>query len=449
MRGLSRLSPLTLLAAALAGSAVAKTAPDEAPQDNVPKLSKENHCITCHSEAEIWEGERRRYYITEKDLAKDVHWQKGLRCYDCHGGDPTAKDFASAHSSDAEFHAIKSPVDIPMFCGRCHSDIEYMRRFQPSPRTDQLSEYWTSGHGKRLKATGDPQVAVCTSCHGGKHQIHAVRDLDSPVYPTRVSKTCATCHADPKIMAGRQYHGRPLGHHQYREWQQSVHAMALLEKGDLSAASCNRCHGNHGAVPPEASSVANACGSCHTKVAKLFDGTRMKHRFEEAVLPGCATCHGNHLIRTPSDDMLGMGENAVCVKCHVQGQYGATLAGADVARALRAGLEELSQLIDEAESKIAEAERLGMEISGPRYDLRAAFNARVNARTLIHSFAPEPVNKTLAEGITAAKDVKHRADAALHEYTARRIWLAVSLVPIAVAVIVLVIYVRRLPIPTA
>ena len=92
-------------------------------------------------------------------------------------------------------------------------------------------------------------------------------------------------------MAGYQYHGRPLGHSQYEDWRQSVHANALLKKGDLSAATCNNCHGNHGAVPPAVGSVANACGTCHGKIAGLFADTRMKHRFVEENLPGCATCH--------------------------------------------------------------------------------------------------------------------------------------------------------------
>jgi hypothetical protein len=323
-----------------------------------------------------------------------------------------------------------------------------MRRYQPSPRTDQESEYWTSGHGKRLKATDDPQVAVCTSCHGGKHRLAPVHDLESPVYPTHIAKTCATCHSDPKIMAGRQYHGRPLGHNQYDEWRQSVHGKALLEKGDLSAPTCNRCHGNHGAVPPEVESVANVCGTCHGKVGALFTNAQMKHRFQEVGLPGCATCHGSHLIRHPSDEMLGMGKQAVCAKCHAHGQYGATLAGAEVARNLRSGLDQLSRSIAEAQDKIAEAERVGMEVSGPRFDLHKAIDARVNARTLIHSFAPGPVEKALAEGNQTATEVKERAEAALHEHQARRIWLAASLVPIALMVVLLLVYIRRLPIPT-
>jgi predicted CXXCH cytochrome family protein len=429
--GLRVLAASMLLAVMLPRAVVA------AQQPKAP----ENTCIFCHGELI---DPQDRFHVSEKDLANDVHWQKGLRCHDCHGGDPTVTNRSIVH---AKLHPIKSHQDIPGFCGRCHSDIEYMRRYQPSPRTDQESEYWTSGHGKKLKATGDPQVAVCTSCHGGKHNLAPVHDLESPVYPTRIAKTCATCHSDPKIMEGRQYHGHPLGHNQYDEWRQSVHGKALLEKGDLSAPTCNRCHGNHGAVPPEVDSVANVCGTCHGKVGTLFRNTQMKHRFQEAGLPGCATCHGAHLIRTPSDEMLGMGDKAVCVKCHAQGKYGATLAGAEVARNLRSGLDELSELIAEAQAKITEAERIGMEVRGPRFDLHKAIDARVNARTLVHSFSPGPVEKALAEGKETASKVKERAEEALYEHQARRIWLATSLVPIAFVIVLLLLYIRKLPIP--
>ena len=182
--------------------------------------AEESFCIQCHSNGDVWDKDQQRYFVTEKDLAGDIHWQKGLRCQDCHGGDPTNSDVAAAHSQDAGFKAVKSPADVPAFCGNCHANIEYMRRYRPSPRTDQLAEYWTSGHGKALKATGDPKVATCISCHDkphgsgqdqGKHGIRAVDDLESPVYRTHVAKTCAKCHADEKVMAGYQYHGQPLG----------------------------------------------------------------------------------------------------------------------------------------------------------------------------------------------------------------------------------------------
>ena len=463
-----RFLPLMFLAAFLPGMNDVSGQPGEkappppaapAPlaKDKGPLVIKENSCLKCHSNAKflsfVVEEKWQRYHITDKDLAKDIHWQRGLRCFDCHGGDPTSDNKLYAHAGR---RLIESPKDIPGFCGHCHSDIEFMRKYQPSPRTDQVAEYWTSGHGKQLKKTGDTQVAVCTSCHGGKHNLSKVHDLESPVYVTNVAKTCAKCHSDPKIMEGRQYHGRPLGTHQYDEWKESVHGKKL-EKGDLSAPTCVRCHGNHGAAPPQIDSVANACGSCHGKVAKLFENTRMKHGFEKEGLPGCATCHmkdahlkGTHLILHPTDKMLGMGEDTFCVKCHTEGKagkFGATLAGAEVARKLRDGLNQLDDSIKEADAKVKEAEFLGMEVSQPRFDLHKASNAQVNARTLIHTFSPVEVQKALDEGTKIASEVKEKAEAALQAYTGRRIWLAVSLVPIALVVVLLLLFIRRLPVP--
>ena len=57
---------------------------------------------------------------------------------------------------------------------------------------------------------------------------------------------------------------------QLARWQQSVHARALVERGDLSAPTCNDCHGNHGAMPPGVESVTFVCGQCHGREASLF-----------------------------------------------------------------------------------------------------------------------------------------------------------------------------------
>jgi len=32
-------------------------------------------------------------------------------------------------------------------CGSCHADVNYMTRFNPSLRTDQLAQYHISVHG--------------------------------------------------------------------------------------------------------------------------------------------------------------------------------------------------------------------------------------------------------------------------------------------------------------
>jgi predicted CXXCH cytochrome family protein len=424
--------------------------------DESPSTLPEGYsCNVCHTkEGELWsEG---RPITEEKDLLGDIHWQKGLRCHDCHGGSPILEEFKN-HRNDPSFRTLRSPADVPAFCGHCHSNISYMREYAPSARTDQEAEYWTSGHGQHLKASSqgeidkvDRAVATCVDCHGG-HGILAVNDPRCGVYPTRVAQTCARCHSDEKRMAGRTYRDRPLGHDQYAQWRQSVHGQALMEQGELSAPACNDCHGNHGAMPPGVNSVAHACGTCHGKISKLFAETSMKHKFEQVGLPGCATCHGNHLIGHPSDEMLGMESGAVCSKCHNADnpQYGATVAGAKTAATIRSQLDKLRQEIDEAESKIQEAERLGMEVRGPRFDLRQAFDALTNARTQVHSFRPGPAEAALDQGLEVTASVRLRADEALREHTYRRVWLATALLPILLVVCLLLVYIRKLGRPPA
>jgi len=455
--------PLLLLAVSFGIAAPPSRAADDA-SSSASVLPEDYSCNLCHSKAgDLWNDETP--VVEETKLAGDIHWQRGLRCHDCHGGSPTMDEFQN-HREDPTFRNVLSRSQIPAFCGHCHSNFEYMRRYTPSARTDQEAEYWTSGHGRHLKASiqkADPQeapgsdetteadkadkaVATCVDCHG-HHGILAVKDVSSPVYPTRIAETCARCHSDEKLMAGRTYNGRPVGHDQYTHWRQSVHGRALMDKGDLGAPACNDCHGNHGAMPPGVDSVANACGTCHGKIAKLFADTRMRHKFEEAGLPGCATCHGSHQTTNPTDEMLGMETGAICATCHnpENPQHGATLAGAEAARRMRDNLEQLKREIVLAEERIKAAEQLGMEVRGPRFDLREAVDALTNARTLIHSFKVEPLEEALAEGLKVTESVTASADNALQEHTRRRIWLAASLVPILLVVGLLLLYIRTLP----
>ena len=224
-------------------------------------------------------------------------------------------------------------------------------------------------------------------------------------------------------MAGRLYQGKPLPCDEYAKWSKSVHGMALLEKGDFSAPTCNNCHGNHGAAPPQMDSVANACGACHGKIAKLFADTKMRHKFETEGLPGCATCHSNHEIRQPSDDFLGMQSGAFCARCHEEGKekHGATLEGREAAKTIHADLEHLKDGIQKADETLAKAEQKGMEVSEPKFNLQKASDALTNARTQIHSFKVKVVEKALADGEKVVKEVQGKADHALEEYQYRRV----------------------------
>ena len=163
--------------------------------------------------------------MTEAQFSQDIHAQKGLTCASCHGGDPSKADM-DAMNEAAGFRGKIQRNQIPEFCGHCHSDGAFMREYNPSLRTDQLAQYRTSVHGKRL-LQGDTKVAVCIDCHG-VHDLRAAGDSRSKISPLNVAQTCSRCHSDANYMRG---YGIPTD--QYAKYKSSVHYEAMTVRGDL------------------------------------------------------------------------------------------------------------------------------------------------------------------------------------------------------------------------
>ena len=230
---------------------------------NLGHAQTKNSCLDCHSVLPDVLG------VSQDRFSQDIHSQKGLSCVSCHGGDPTSDDPEKAMSLKAGWKGKIDRQHIPQLCASCHSDPAYMRRFNPSLRTDQLSQYKTSVHGIRL-AAGDTKVAVCTDCHS-VHDLRAPNDPRSTVNPVNVANTCARCHADAAHMSGYK-----IPTNQFAEYTKIVHHDALAIRGDLSAPTCTSCHGNHGATPPGVASVANVCSTCHMFQAQLFESSPHK-----------------------------------------------------------------------------------------------------------------------------------------------------------------------------
>lgn len=282
-----------LLAAAVASSPISA----EARAGAAGEAAAASSCVSCHGGLEAEAAEP--VHLWEKD----VHRLAGLGCEACHGGDPSpalAENGEAAMDPAKGFRPAPGRLEIADSCARCHSDAAYMKQFNPQLRVDQLAEYRTSVHGKK-NAAGDPVPATCTDCHHA-HGIRPVTSPDAPVYPQNVPKTCARCHADPKVMAP---YGIPTN--QYQDFLRSVHAAALLERGDTAAPACNDCHGNHGAVPPGVRSVAHVCGQCHGREATLFAASFKKPLFEELGVGECTVCHGNHRVLHPTPELFHGG----------------------------------------------------------------------------------------------------------------------------------------------
>jgi len=312
-----------------------------------------------------------------------------------------------------------------------------MRTFAPKQRVDQATEYAASVHGKRL-ATGDAKVATCASCHGA-HGVRLVNDARSPVFPTNVANTCAACHADAKRMAGyKKDDGADLPTNQFAEYQKSVHYAALTKGNDLSAPTCNDCHGNHGAAPPGVGSIANVCGTCHAVFAEKFALSVHQPIFDK----GCVECHSNHAVLKPSDEMLSAGAHGVCQPCH-NGED-KTDKGAAAAAEMRSDIDQLKRGIDQTGTLLARLKNAGIEVSDQQLSLREAGTKLTLARTEMHGFVPERVTPILGDGMKIVAAADRAGQSGVAELRYRRRGLAVSLAAILVFVVALGLKVRQI-----
>ena len=366
-------------------------------------LPTSEDCRTCHIRQS---DERLSGPAVSYD--EDVHAVTGFGCLACHGSG--GRDQLTPRMG---FLSAPARDEVVPLCTRCHSDAAFMRQFNPSLRVDQESEFWSSVHGQRLQR-GDTMVATCIDCHPA-HNIRPPTDPQSSVHPTHVVETCGRCHADAAHMAG---YGIPTD--QVEKYRTSIHAQKI-EEGDLSAPVCNDCHGNHGAAPPGIASVRNVCGQCHTVMADLFDQSQHEEVFDEADMPGCATCHGQHDIQETKDEDLETRAIQNCTQCHSPSdEAGRTFP------LIRELLDSLDQAVEESRAVLEDAHNKGMEVSQALFELEDVRNAQTKSRGAIHAFTLAQVEKEAAAGFSIVQQAEERGEAALEEHTFRRQGLGVS-----------------------
>lgn len=391
-------------------------------------LAQENNCLTCHQDFEDEDSGPSHL------IARDIHIQKGLGCADCHGGDPSLDDMDEVRES-RDWRGVPTHLEVPDFCARCHSDANYMHEHNPSMPTDQLIKYKTSIHGQLLFGNKDAMVANCISCHG-THQISDARTPHSNTHPLNLPQTCANCHADTAHMAGYN-----IPTDQFENYSASVHGKALFERGDLGAPVCNDCHGNHGAAPPGLTSVSHVCGSCHAIEAELFDASPHRAAFEENDFPMCETCHSNHLIEKPFDQMVGTKEPALCVNCHEDGDGTKGLA---IAAAMSLAVEKLANAHAEARIALDEAIAKGMMTTDEEFRFKEVHQTLIATRTQIHAFALDTILMMADEGYDKAMEVRANSATLIDEYFFRRKGLGLATLFITLVVVALWAYIRRL-----
>lgn len=195
-------------------------------------------CLHCHDKAQTIAISKYRESV--HGMAVSHGKTKAAECADCHGS------HTIDHSQKLTAKVFR--LNIPQTCGQCHKE----ERAQY-----EASVHWT------LAAKGFKEPPVCTDCHG-EHTIRSSQDSLSPTYAGNVTTTCAACHASEKITAKFGMESDRV-----KSFRASFHGLSN-ELGDLRAANCASCHGNHMVLPSSDSrstvypaSLAKTCGNCH------------------------------------------------------------------------------------------------------------------------------------------------------------------------------------------
>jgi len=330
----------------------------------------EQSCAVCHGE----EG---------RTEVPGAHAAAGIGCVACHGGVAGPLTADEAHATGVRVpRGSRATVEL---CGGCHADAERMRGFRL--RTDQLLLYETSGHGKRLAAEDDPNVATCVSCHGA-HGVLPASDPRSPVHALRQLQTCGRCHADAELM---QRYELPADVPEL--YRGSVHGHALLERGALSSPACTTCHGSHGATPPGVDEVGRTCGRCHTPAREHFERGPHLAPARDGTIEECVSCHGSHAVAPATEALFVGSEAGHCGSCHQR-----DARALEVASNLHAQLTGLDGEVRSAENALSEAARSGLFVERESDRLAQARALRGRAVPLVHALSPQALSDRLEPG---------------------------------------------------
>lgn len=321
---------------------VASTPSSATAQDPSPSVSIDPSygCTVCHAD-------KRRAFI------QGVHSERGIRCEDCHGGDPTAVDLPEAHVGG--YIGTPDKVETVEVCSSCHADPDQMRQY--GLPADELAEFRTSRHGQLLLGEGNADAPTCTSCHDA-HTIRTPDDAQSEVYPPNIAGTCAGCHSDASLM---DKYGLPTD--QEEKHRASAHGVALYQDRNFASPSCIGCHGSHAAMPPRVTEISNVCGQCHVLVRRAFFAGPHGEPARRGELPGCTACHTNHgTERVPSDFIA-----ASCTECHSPDSQAATV-GLEIQEQVLGAERDLLA----AEEALEELQRGGRDVSDLRFRYQTA-----------------------------------------------------------------------------
>jgi len=284
-----------------------------------PIQETEKYCLSCHGDPNLSltlpSGEVLSLYIDKDGLDHSVHSTVGIECEACHNnitGYPhpeikyqNARELSRAyyqtcekcHSSNYEktldsMHAQAAKagnLNAPI-CTDCHGAHDVRPPDQPRSLISEtcrqchaeiVDTYRQSVHGAALMAEENPDVPVCTDCHG----VHNIQDPRTAQFRVDEPELCAGCHANEELMS--KYGLSADVYSLYKLSWHGVDVSVYKAKWPTiwhDSAVCSDCHGIHdirATNDPQSKVNPNnllaTCQQCHPTAGPNWTGAWTGH----------------------------------------------------------------------------------------------------------------------------------------------------------------------------
>ena len=236
-------------------------------------------CVSCHTNIsgyphpKVTAGDRRSFQMERYTQCQTCHPEQYKGTLDSNharalaGGNRNAAICTDCHGSHNVSDANSPRQKVSQACQKCHSTIS--------------DQYAHSVHGKALADTSNPDVPVCTDCHGA----HRQEDPTTTAFRLKSPELCAKCHANEALM--RKY---GLSTDVFNSYVADFHGttVELFAKQSpdqpSNKAVCVDCHGVHDIASVKGSSPeavkANllvTCQKCHPDATTAFPDSWVGH----------------------------------------------------------------------------------------------------------------------------------------------------------------------------
>ncbi|OGO09423.1 MAG: hypothetical protein A2Y61_05685 [Chloroflexi bacterium RBG_13_60_13] len=236
------------------------------------------NCLDCHEQNRRYPhplpevSGRREYAQAEYELCKRCHFKNYTLTLDSVHFEAMSKGFAYAplctdcHTAHTMTEIRESRTQIAEACSKCHRSI--------------YEEYASSIHGSALLEE-NPDVPVCTTCHG----VHNIPSATTASFRLGSLDLCAGCHANKELMDKYgissnvlktyldDFHGKTAGFYQKEPsevWPETP--------------VCADCHGVHdikSVDDPESQVIKEnllaTCRKCHPDASANFPSAWLSH----------------------------------------------------------------------------------------------------------------------------------------------------------------------------